>query len=774
MPLSIRSRLLLLLLSVLLPAMLGVGWLVANTFESERAVNERNLRQVSHGLAMAVQIEVGRRTTIAHLLAGSRWLEAPEGTSAEDLANFRQQALSAMADVEGWVELRNPQGLLLDTRQPPDPDLQSASAPEPLSNGRAARAFRPADDRGSGGRYASLVEPVRRDGEVFYNVAVTLPAAVLQRLLDSQPAVPGSTTAIVDPAGAFLARQLDGRAFAAPRLSAHQLAVFEARREGLFETASPDDEPITGYFSTGPLGLRFVSAMPSAALFAPWPSAVLRIVVAAAAVLLLALAGGLWLSSRITRPLGALKDAARRLQQGQPLSFSSTGIVEFDEVATAMVQAGGAIGAARHELESQVGAAVARTRSAEQVNAHSQRVEALGRLTGGVAHDFNNLLGIISNSMHLLQRHPAVAELQSPIDAALRAVEVGSQLTQHLLRFAGRRPTHAQRVHPALALPEMRELIGSVLGARIALSIQVADNTHPVLIDPGELELALLNLALNARDAMPSGGSLQLRARNARTDEFEGLPLLPGGYLLISLSDDGVGIAPPLLTHVFEPFFTTKAVGKGTGLGLSQVLGFCLQAGGTARIDSTPGLGTTVTLLLPAAAAPPQESTPVQRTDRTAATQPAAADHGPEVDALAGARVLLVEDNEGLAAMTAALLRANGAVVAHAPDADAALRAIEHEVRFDAVLSDVVMPGSLGGLDLARRLRRQHPDLPVLLISGYNDAAVEAAKEFVLLRKPGPPEEMVLALSAAIWPRPAHLAGPMALPEPATTAISTR
>ncbi len=748
MPFSIRSRLLLLLLSVLLPGMLGVAWLIANTFQSERAANERNLSQVSFALAAAVHNQISQRAMVARLLAGSHWLDAP--TTDANLAQFRQQARSAMDEMDGWVELRSPQGLLVDTR----PTGQATAIASPISEARALLPF----GSSAGANHASLIEPVRSEGRVRYEIAVTLPTAGLQRLLDAQPVVPGSTVSIVDATGHVLAQRNGNHGPVGEQVSAAQLAAFEARSEGAFQAVDDDGEGITGFFISGPPALRFVSAMPSAALFAPWPSAVLRIALAAGSVLLLAVAGGLWLSSRITRPLGELKDAARRLLRGESVTFESTGIAEFDEVATTLVQAGAAIVDARRQLETQVDAAVARTRTAEQLTARSQRVEALGRLTGGVAHDFNNLLGIISNSMHLVQRHPgAAADLQLPIGAALRAVEVGSQLTQHLLRFAGRRPTDAQRVYPAHALPEMQELIRSVLGGRITIAVQTAAGTRPVTLDPGELELAVINLALNARDAMPAGGKVQLRARNALPGETQDLAATAAGYVLITVSDDGVGIEQQTLARVFEPFFTTKGVGKGTGLGLSQVLGFCLQVGGTARIDSTLGIGTTVSLLLPAAAsqadAAAEASASVANqaaTNAVAATATSAADLLAEP--VAGARILLVEDNDSLAAMTAALLRANGATVHHAGDAGAALRALEHEGHFDAVLSDVVMPGALDGLDLARRLRQQRPTLPIVLISGYNDAAAQAATEFVLLHKPCPPAQLLAALHSAIWP----------------------
>jgi CheY-like chemotaxis protein len=357
-----------------------------------------------------------------------------------------------------------------------------------------------------------------------------------------------------------------------------------------------------------------------------------------------------------------------------------------------------------------------------------------------VAHDFNNLLGVISNSAHLIQRHPAAAELQAPLATTLRAVAVGSQLTQHLLRFSGRRPVRPQKLTLTDFLPEVQKLLSSVLGRHIKIIVHVAPDAEPVRVDGGELELALINLALNARDAMPSGGELRLRARNAEARDTEGLAEVEQRrYVLITVSDDGVGIAPELAKRVFEPFFTTKEVGKGTGLGLSQVHGFCVQAGGAARLDSTPGLGTTVSLLLPA--------------DEGRA-DPRAAESRNETAAplIAGAHVLLIEDNDELGRVTAALLQSYGAIVHWAVDAAQALRQLDEQPPVDIVLSDVVMPGGMDGLTLARQLRRERPGLPVVLISGYSQAAVDAT-DLVVLRKPCAAEDLLRALRDALATR---------------------
>jgi signal transduction histidine kinase len=214
---------------------------------------------------------------------------------------------------------------------------------------------------------------------------------------------------------------------------------------------------------------------------------------------------------------------------------------------------------------------------------HNQREQALGRLTACVAHDVNNLLGVISNNMHLIQRHPAAADLQMPLAAIQRAVESGSQLTQTLLRFARRQPMRPQVVALGQQLPQVQELLCSVLGRRIDVSVQVDAATEPVLLDGTELELTLITLALDASDALPGGGELRLQARSASHEETRGLAGHPGrSYVIISVDHDGAGAS------------------TGTDLGLSRAQALCSQAGGTARRDHTPGAGSSVSLLLPA------------------------------------------------------------------------------------------------------------------------------------------------------------------------------
>ena len=573
------------------------------------------------------------------------------------------------------------------------------------------------------------------------DMAATQRPAELQQLLARQGLPPDWVVQVITPGGQIVAVQPRGLADAAPPLTPAVKQQLAPGRELAFDATAADGRAMRAYLHTTARGWTLVCALPQPTLMAGMPPVVQKVVLGSLLLLGLAVFGALWAARHIVEPVHALKRAARRMHSGQPMTARSTGIVECDEVAVALSTAGNALRHSRSELEREVADAVKRTREAEQRISRSQHIEALGRLTGGVAHDFNNLLGVISNSAHLMQRQNSATELQQPLAATLRAVAVGSRLTQQLLRFAAQQPVCAQPVDLAQTLPELRELMQTVLGARIEVTVAVAPGTPRVTIDKNELELTLTNLTLNARDAMPLGGHLSLQARRAHEDEVPDLP--DGDYVLITVSDDGLGINDDVADRVFEPFFTTKEVGQGTGLSLAQVMGFCKQAGGTARLTSTEGLGTTVSLLLPA------------RDEISIPAAPAPQMPDSQAPSIDGARLLLVEDNDDLAEVTAALLGRLGCKVRRATDSQSALRLIADEPAFDVVLSDIRMPGGMDGLGLARVLRDHCPDLPVVLLSGYA-APIHADDDFVVLSKPCPPNTLVAAIHDAIEGPAAH------------------
>jgi two-component system NtrC family sensor kinase len=368
---------------------------------------------------------------------------------------------------------------------------------------------------------------------------------------------------------------------------------------------------------------------------------------------------------------------------------------------------------------------------AERNMLESQKLETLAVVTGGVAHDFNNLLAIVNTSLHVLKRrHPGLAE-EKQVVSMTRAIQSGVRLTRQLLSFSRKQALRPETVNLQSWLPATEALIQTTLGPNITWQAMVEPGTLPIKVDLGELELALINLVVNARHAMPKGGALSVRAGNSSEQSAT-----RGSMVTISVQDSGVGIPPELLAKVLEPFFTTRERGSGSGLGLSQVNGFCIQAGGFVRVDSVVGEGTTVVMHLPA--------------DRGAAM--AVIEDEPVVPVRLTGRVLLVEDNDEVASTTEMLLRTTGLDVLHMPNADAALAHLASAAdQPDAVLSDIAMPGSINGIGLAIELRKRRPALPVLLTSGYAEQLGEAnAIGLRVLPKPVAPDHLLAELRAVL------------------------
>ncbi|MBN8967525.1 MAG: PAS domain S-box protein [Rhizobiales bacterium] len=363
----------------------------------------------------------------------------------------------------------------------------------------------------------------------------------------------------------------------------------------------------------------------------------------------------------------------------------------------------------RHEAQQ-------RLERVQQQLAESQKFDALGQLTGGIAHDFNNLLMIISGHLHTLKR---LAGDNVRAVRAVQAIETASQrgaaLTNQLLTFARRQRVNPQAIELAERIHSVREVLDTGLGSNVHLTVEIEQNVWPVTVDVTEFDTALINLLINARDAMPNGGTVRVSAKNVRLDEDD----RKGDHVAIAVEDSGVGIPQDVIARVFDPFFTTKAVGKGTGLGLSQVHGFAHQAGGTVTLQSELGQGSCFTILLPRGAA----ATSCRQND------------GDDDKIGVSGTVLLVEDNPDVAGASAGLLEQLGYSVRWVSDAEAALKAIERD-GIDLVLSDIVMPGKMDGLGLARAIRQKRPNLPVLLATGYSEAAQTARADFAILKKP--------------------------------------
>ncbi|MFE1599643.1 hybrid sensor histidine kinase/response regulator [Methylobacterium sp. ID0610] len=382
---------------------------------------------------------------------------------------------------------------------------------------------------------------------------------------------------------------------------------------------------------------------------------------------------------------------------------------------------------------------VTEQRQAEEALRQSQKLEAIGQLTGGVAHDFNNLLTIIRSSVEFLRR-PDLAEERRRryLDAVSDTVDRAAKLTGQLLAFARRQALNPEVFDVGLRLRAIADMLDSVTGARISVVTELPEAPCHVRADASQFETALVNMAVNARDAMQGEGTLTLRlAGGCPMPPIRGHAGAQGPFIAVSVRDTGSGIAPDAIGRIFEPFFTTKEVGKGTGLGLSQVIGFAKQSGGDVAVRSLPGEGTTFTLYLP------QVEAPAAGADDDGEAAPAE----PE----GGLCILVVEDNLEVGRFCTQILEDLGHGAVWAENAELALAEIERgPMRFDAVFSDVVMPG-MGGIALAQHLREAHPGLPVVLTSGYSHVlAQDDAHGFEVLRKPYSTEELARVLRDAV------------------------
>ena len=528
---------------------------------------------------------------------------------------------------------------------------------------------------GPRGRYAFAVRaPVVRDGRLLYVVSAIIPAEAVRPLLPYRQLPAGWRAAIVDGAGNLVASTAPDSTGIGKRVS---LPGLNSRREGrptFYYFVRRDGTSAVGTWAAIP-GTSWsvhVSA-PASAYAGPAAQALALLVAAAIASILLLLA--------LVRLL------LSELRQGRARALA--------------------------ELQG-------------------QRLEALGRITGGVAHDFNNLLTPIIGGLDIVRRRVAGDEKTvAYIDAGLASAERARALVARLLSFARRQTLSPSDLDVNLLLTELQDLLQASLGHACTVTISTSDDLPPVHADRAQLELAILNLAINARDAMEAGGTVRIAAERAAEEVTAALA--KGSYVAICVADEGAGMDEATLKQATDPFFTTKPQGQGTGLGLSMVQGFAAQSGGILHIRSAPGQGTVATIVLPAAAgqADPIHSPTVATREKNAG------------------RLLLVDDEMLVRESTAGMLREAGYEVVEADSAGSALAMLAEDPGFDAVATDYAMPGQTGA-DLIAAIRTRWPSLPVLLITGYAEAAKDIGPEVARLSKPFRLDELIETISATI------------------------
>lgn len=397
-----------------------------------------------------------------------------------------------------------------------------------------------------------------------------------------------------------------------------------------------------------------------------------------------------------------------------------------------------------HNLEQRVAAEVQARSAAEDQLRQSQKLEAIGGLTGGVAHDFNNLLQVIAGNLHLLARHePDNAQVQRRVAAAIAAVERGAKLSSQLLAFARRQPLSPAVYNPQRIYAGLGELLQRALGETIHIDVQLPQDSWCINVDRNQLENALLNLAINARDAMKGEGVIRITGENIILNPADcaGKSIKPGEYVRLAVTDTGVGMPPSILKRAFEPFFTTKREGHGTGLGLSMVFGFVRQSGGHVEMWSEEGKGSVVQMYFPHSLEPESLEVPIDQVPHSGGQE----------------TILVVEDNEGVRLTVVELLEQSGYTVLTAEDGDRAMLALQGGLQPDLIFTDVVMPGRLKSTDLADWARAQQPPVAVLFTSGHTRDILSSnhllSPDIHLLSKPYSPEALTQRVRSVLTAR---------------------
>jgi len=415
------------------------------------------------------------------------------------------------------------------------------------------------------------------------------------------------------------------------------------------------------------------------------------------------------LARETAAPIERLREAAEQLGTGAAVGLPATGLTEVDAVGEALSRSSALVREHSGVLSARIAEAVAASEVAQRALLQSQKLEALGRLTGGVAHDFNNILQTLSSCLQLLRLTEDRVKVASLITTGEKAIRRATELTGQMRTFARVQDVRLETLWVNDMVQSILPLLSSSLQTSVALRIDVGDDIWPVTVDRLQFELALLNIIINARDAMPRGGDIVLATGTRRVTAADG-DVAPGEYVVVTVVDKGTGMAPDVLARALDPFFTTKPVNQGTGLGLAQAYGFAKQAHGTLRLHSVQGQGTTVEILLPRS----QEALTV--VVEAPVAQPVSAGRR-EV-------ILFVEDDALVRETVCAALRQVGLDVICADSGDAALAVLASGTVIDAVFSDVVMPGQVDGVELARIILKTYPGMRVVLASGHANVEI--------------------------------------------------
>jgi len=730
-----RSRLLLLVLSVLVPSFVAAAIAMAYVYRDARAVQDRNMLDTARAMALLVGNELETKEQVLRVLAKSPSL------AAGDLPAFYAHARSVMPSLESTLILLTlDDRQLLNTRRP-----YGSALPVRTSSNLGALAERYGLDRTLvsdlfmaqvAKRHDFAIQvPVKLDGQIRYRLAMGVNASALQRLLVRQRVPDTWLATVVDRNGIVVARSRQPEQYVGKAVRETTRRHIAGKDETIYESVTLDNIPSRVYASSVPsAGWKVLLSIPRSELRAAPLRAAALLGGLMGLLLVLGLVAARLFAHRAIGPIEALGRSAQALGEGGQVSYRSANWLEIDSVARHLAEAGKRIHHAQAELEARVTEAIAATERAQQALLKNQKLEALGRLTGGIAHEYNNLLQTLTTALQLTGfATRGNDKVQNLLDTCKRTVARATALTGQLGSFGRLQTARLATVDVCAQLKSAVQLMKGSLQSDIAVEVHCAEDLWPTTFEPLQFDVALLNLATNARDAMPGGGTLRVDANNVSLDGSGPLPR--GDYVLVTLTDSGSGMTPDVMARALDPFFTTKPPGQGTGLGLPQAYAFAVQAGGTLVLDSIAGIGTRVDLYLPRA------------TGASGVAAPGAATGIGPARIKGTGTVLFVEDDALVREAVARALDESGFEVLVAEDGEAALRLLDGATRRpDVVFSDVVMPGQVSGIDLAGILRQRYPNLPVVLASGYTEQQI-AVPGVQVLAKPYTIEQLVDLLS---------------------------
>ena len=725
-----------------LPILAFVATLLWRFADAERARLESEALATARAAAVAVDRELAGLSAMLNLLSLSVPLR--EG----DLAAFHDQAVGIQARLGVTAVLRDANGVrLVNARLPFGAPQQPTTLPPPQDDA-VRRTFTMVSGLFMGAAAGeplfsmeTRLDPIMPGGGPVF-LSLSLPVTRIRAVLTSATAPPGWVMAVVDDAGIILARNERHEEFVG-RPATRDLQENTTGWEGTWRGLTADGTPVLGTYARSQLsGWRVAVGLPERSLTQPLHRSMYLLAVVGTILAMLSLLLALAFGRRVAAPLQAVAENAVALGQGAPMRPVPAGIKEVAQIGESLSAAAAALSAREDDLRQMnealemrvlertrdlaetnarlIAAASGRERAEEQLR-QAQKMEAVGRLTGGVAHDFNNLLTVVIGNLTLSMRRlgdGTDARVRRGIEGAMAGAQRAAALTARLLAFSRQQPLAPEAVDVNRLVAGMSDLLRRTLGEDVAVETVLAGGLWRAHADPNQLESSLLNLAVNARDAMPGGGKLTIETANAHLDEGYAATreeVRAGQYVAICVSDTGGGMAPDVIARAFEPFFTTKPVGKGTGLGLSQVYGFAKQSGGHAAIYSETGQGTTVKLYLPRlreVAASPAAGLPIM------AVPPGQARSG------GGRAVLVVEDDAMVRDFAVTALEEGDWRVISAADGPAALAVLDRHPEIALLFTDVVLTGPMNGRQLANAVLERRPGLPVLFTTGYTRNAI--------------------------------------------------